>query len=134
MLFLLSIAIITLARASAHSASLLLEWLLVLLLFAGLAAGAWLIRRALRRPRSAGSSNVRLNPRERDVLLLVADGLSNAEIAERLHRSESTVKKHVSSLYRKLGAKRRTDAVRIASESGLLNGHGETNPDSARHG
>lgn len=61
-----------------------------------------------------------VSPREYEVLQLVADGLSNQEIAERLYISESTVKSHVSSLLAKLEAKRRTHAVRRARHLGLI--------------
>ncbi len=58
--------------------------------------------------------------REKEVLELLAGGFSNAQIAERLRISERTVKFHVTSLFARLGAKRRTEAVAIARERGLL--------------
>ncbi|MFI6479859.1 response regulator [Nonomuraea sp. NPDC050663] len=57
--------------------------------------------------------------RERDVLALVAKGLSNAEIAEELHVTVGTVKTHVSHLLTKLGAKTRVHLVIAAHEAGL---------------
>jgi DNA-binding NarL/FixJ family response regulator len=61
-----------------------------------------------------------LSPREREVLELVAGGLTNAEIAERLHLSPNTVKEHASTLYRKLGARNRAEAVLRAQRLGVL--------------
>ena len=58
--------------------------------------------------------------REREILELIAMGLSNREIAERLFVSENTVKTHSSRLFDKLSAKRRTQAVQIGKELGLI--------------
>ncbi len=59
-------------------------------------------------------------PRERAVLEQLAAGLSNKEIARRLDVSPNTIKTHLARLYEKLGATRRTDAVRRARELGLV--------------
>ena len=61
-----------------------------------------------------------LTPRERQVLALVARGLSNRAIAERLSVSPHTAKTHVSSIYGKLGAANRAEAVRRGIRLGLL--------------
>ena len=58
--------------------------------------------------------------RELEILGLVAEGMSNREIAEKLFVSENTVKTHCSRAFDKLGAKRRTQAVQLGKEFGLL--------------
>lgn len=61
-----------------------------------------------------------LTPRETEVLRLVADGLSNREIGERLFLGESTVKTHLLRTFEKLGVNDRTRAVTLAMQRGLL--------------
>lgn len=61
-----------------------------------------------------------LTPRETQVLELVADGLSNKTIAGVLGVSDETVKFHLASIFGKLGASNRTDAVRLALRHGLV--------------
>jgi DNA-binding NarL/FixJ family response regulator len=65
-------------------------------------------------------SSKALTDRERHVLDLLATGATNREIASDVHLSPHTVKEHVSSLYRKLGARNRADAVQRAQRFGLL--------------
>lgn len=61
-----------------------------------------------------------ITKRELEILELIAQGMSNREIAEKLFVSENTVKTHSSRLLDKLSAKRRTQAVQIAKELGLI--------------
>jgi DNA-binding CsgD family transcriptional regulator len=61
-----------------------------------------------------------ITPRELEILELVAAGMSNREIADKLHVSENTVKTHCSRAFDKLGAKRRTQAVQLGKEFGLI--------------
>ncbi len=61
-----------------------------------------------------------ITPREFEILELIAQGMSNREIAAKLFVSENTVKTHSSRVLDKLGAKRRTQAVQMGKELGLL--------------
>ncbi|MFI9808067.1 response regulator [Streptomyces sp. NPDC052301] len=61
-----------------------------------------------------------LTARETEVLLLIADGLNNQEIARRLHVSTATVKTHINNLFSKTGLKDRAQAVRYAYSKGLV--------------
>jgi DNA-binding CsgD family transcriptional regulator len=107
---------------------------LIALLFAGL--GIWLGLKLTRRKEIvvfkevAVSAPFALNEgklhelgvtrRELEILELIAGGMSNREIAEKLFVSENTVKTHSSRLFDKLSAKRRTQAVQIGKELGLI--------------
>ena len=64
--------------------------------------------------------DLHITRRELEILELIARGLSNREIAEKLFVSESTVKTHSSRVFDKLGARRRTQAVQLGKEFGLL--------------
>ena len=76
---------------------------------------------AFRPQRVSGSAAVdTLTPREREVLVLIGQGLGNAEIAERFVLSEATVKTHVKRVMAKLGLSSRAQAVVLAYESGLV--------------
>jgi DNA-binding CsgD family transcriptional regulator len=64
--------------------------------------------------------DLRITRRELEVLELIAQGMSNREIAGKLYVSENTIKTHSSRVFDKLGAKRRTQAVQLGKEFGLL--------------
>jgi two-component system, NarL family, response regulator LiaR len=61
-----------------------------------------------------------ITPRELEILELIAEGLSNKEIAARVYVSENTVKTHSSRVFEKLGARRRTQAVQMGKELRLI--------------
>lgn len=100
----------------------------VALLFTGL--GVWTGLRLTRKKVVVASAEFVLNENERqrlgiskrehEVLELMAQGLSNQEIADKLFVSLNTIKTHTSNLFLKLEASRRTEAVRKAKELGLI--------------
>jgi DNA-binding NarL/FixJ family response regulator len=79
-------------------------------------------------PASVPAGLAELTEREREILVAVAHGLSNREIATRLHMSYGTVKTHVSHVLTKLGARDRAQLVMLAYESGVVH------PDHAPNG
>lgn len=71
-------------------------------------------------PDEAKREELAITPREMEILELIAQGMSNREIAGKLFVSENTVKTHSSRVFDKLGARRRTQAVHLGKEFGLL--------------
>jgi len=71
-------------------------------------------------PNEAKREELAITPREMEILELIAQGMSNREIAGKLFVSENTVKTHSSRVFDKLGARRRTQAVQLGKEFGLL--------------
>lgn len=89
--------------------------------------GIWAGRQLTPAPRSAGlerneaaMEQLGISPREFDILALVADGLSNKEIARQLEISPNTVKTHMARLFEKLNVSRRTQAIRKAQSLSIL--------------
>lgn len=92
--------------------------------------GAWIGRKMTRadtistegktRPDEAELKKLGITKREYEVLGLIASGMSNREIADKLFVSTSTIKTHTSSLFSKLDATRRTQAIHRAKELGIL--------------
>jgi DNA-binding NarL/FixJ family response regulator len=74
---------------------------------------------AVNAPQAAGEPPDDLTPREIEVLVLIAEGLTNAEIAERLVVSAATVKSHVNHIFAKIGARDRAQAVVYAYANGI---------------
>ena len=76
-----------------------------------------------------------LSSREQEVLRLIAEGLTNKQIAHQLTVTESTVKTHVTSLFNKLGVDSRAQAVAIAAHQGFLEavtGRSKRHPEGTR--
>ena len=103
------------------------EWVLVGIGVICLMIGIWLGARQLENKKHKDTelglvspADYGLSDREMDVLLLLADGLSNQEIAEKLFVSTNTIKTHLGNIFSKLHVKRRTQAVQRARENGLI--------------
>ena len=64
--------------------------------------------------------NLDLTMREMEILIAMAEGLSNKQIAEKLHLIEHTIKTYASNLYSKLNVNRRTQALKIAKELKMI--------------
>ena len=127
---LIIIAILLLFRLSAYtllSRSLSTEFVLAAVAIVFFLIGLYVNRRAqqkeVRKDPEADPAKIEelgLSKREYEVLKEIANGLSNKQIADRLFVSESTVKTHVSNVLLKLDAKRRTQAIRVAKQMGIL--------------
>ena len=80
----------------------------------------WMHGSGVRGRRGPGVPAQQITPREREILALLARGLSNGAIGQRLYISGTTVKFHVGNVMQKLGARRRAEAVYAASKMGLI--------------
>lgn len=136
-LYALALALLTfllnLADYSFYIRDLKIEVYLILVAFIFAGLGAWLAytlanlksrNEATTSSKSqhafAAKNPVQLSEREMEVLMGIAEGLSNQEIAEKLHLSLSTIKSHNSNLFEKLDVNRRTQAINKAIELGIL--------------
>jgi len=77
------------------------------------------VQKAVEEEMGIGGNDL-LSPRENEVLLHIARGLTNKQIAEQLFVSENTIKTHINNIYSKLGVSRRTQAVSRAKEMNIL--------------
>ncbi len=103
------------------------DWLLAAVAALFLTVGLWVgfkvfksRQEKLTTKRKGNPKAFGLSDREMDVLVLIADGMSNKEIAEKLFVSENTVKTHLAKIFGKLHAQRRTQAVQKAREYELI--------------
>ncbi len=106
-----------------HATDIYMGLVAALFLAIGVAVGAWVLRRPAASPFDGNPralASLGISARELEVLRELAAGHSNKEIARRLAIAPDTVKTHVSRLYEKLEARRRTDAVLRARELGIL--------------
>lgn len=130
LLFAGSIVVIQFARYSYTQTALIFEWLAVLALLAFVLISIWVSgkyfftskneNRTLRKSNVEVATEFGISKRELEVLHLVAEGFSNKQISEKLFVSESTIKKHISNIFSKLNAKRRTEAIKIAYQTNLI--------------
>lgn len=126
----LIIALVLLFQISEYyvfSGSLKTEIAIAIIAVFFLSIGIFISKRSLaKKPTAINQINhkrikeLEITSREYEVLRAIAEGLTNKQIGDKLHISESTVKTHVSSLLLKLNAKRRTQALQIASKENLI--------------
>lgn len=91
-----------------------------------------LLKALMEEKRSSTEDLAELTPQKREILGLVAEGLSNAQIARRFFLSESTIKQHLRSAYKVLGVRNRTEAVTVFRHSEQLGAADATTRDERR--
>jgi DNA-binding NarL/FixJ family response regulator len=123
------LALFQLSKYSVMSGDLNIEFMIAGIALIFFLIGIYLNKRSLQKKITLNSSGkiddkkvseLGISNREYEILIKISEGLSNKEIAEKLFVSESTVKTHISNLYVKLDAKRRTQAIQRAKEMNLI--------------
>jgi DNA-binding NarL/FixJ family response regulator len=123
------LALFQLSKYSVMSGDLNIEFMIAGIALIFFLIGIYLNKRSLQKKNSYNASGkiddkkiseLGISNREYEILIKISEGLSNKEIAEKLFVSESTVKTHISNLYVKLDAKRRTQAIQRAKEMNLI--------------
>lgn len=117
--------LLQLSRYSYLSGDFAIEIVIGAIALAFFALGLFLARKYFNKPKPVAVDEraiqkLGISKRELEVLQCIANGLSNAQIGDKLFVSESTVKTHISNLLVKLDAKRRTEAVKIAREKRVI--------------
>lgn len=127
----LIVALLTLFQLSKYSlttGNAQIEIVIAVVAIVFFAIGIYISNKSLRKDSAGASSEIDpakieelgISKREYEILVKISEGLSNKEIAESLFISESTIKTHISNLFSKLDAKRRTQAIQKAKEFHIL--------------
>ena len=124
------LALFQLSKYSMLSGNLEIEWAIGIVAIIFFIVGVYLNKRSLHKVPSQTETSITIDhekieslgvsKREYEILELIAQGLSNKEIADQLFISENTVKTHVSNLFIKLDAKRRTQAIQKAKDLRII--------------
>ncbi|MEQ8424299.1 MAG: response regulator transcription factor, partial [Cyclobacteriaceae bacterium] len=118
--------LVQLTRYSSGIASLVFEWMLVVAFLCVIIASIFVGKAYFSKNSVANKINAEkarqlgISKRELEILQLIAQGMSNKQIADKLFLAEITIKKHTSNLFAKLNANRRTEAVHLAKDLELL--------------
>jgi len=138
-MFVGAIFVVQFTRYSYTQASIVLEWVAVVSLVAFTLSSAWFFGKYVFSSQLKNEKSPELNSdaaleygiskRELEVLVLIAEGFSNRQISEKLFVSESTIKKHASSIFAKLDVSRRTEAIKIAFQRKLISAHDFSNSE-----